>query len=72
MNTMLSPQLSRFEPTDEEIRDYAYHLYEQSGCIPGRDLENWIEARDILRANIPRTQPETQLAKQDAGLVSHR
>lgn len=42
------------EPTEDENRDYAYHLYEQSGCIPGRDLENWLEASACLKANVPR------------------
>lgn len=72
MKTMLSPRLSRLEPTDEEIRDYAYHLYEQSGCLPGRDLENWIEARDCLRTRPLRPNPETHLAKCDEALASQR
>lgn len=40
-------------PCDEQIRAYAYHLYEQSNCAPGRDVENWLEAAACLRANIP-------------------
>ena len=39
----------RSEPTDDAVRDYAYHLYEQSGSTPGRDLENWLEATDCLK-----------------------
>ena len=34
-----------FEPTDEEIGKAAYLLYLASGCVPGRDLENWLAAR---------------------------
>ena len=34
-----------FEPTDEEIGKTAYLLYLASGCVPGRDLENWLAAR---------------------------
>jgi hypothetical protein len=26
----------------------AYELYEKSGCIPGRHLENWLEAERIF------------------------
>jgi hypothetical protein len=26
----------------------AYELYEKSGCIPGRDLENWLKAEGIV------------------------
>jgi hypothetical protein len=43
-----------FEPlTEEDIRDYAYHLYVQSGCAPGRDLDHWLEAMACLIACIP-------------------
>ena len=47
--------------TEDEIRDYAYHLYQQSGCIPGHDVENWIEAQACLEANIPREHSHTRL-----------
>jgi hypothetical protein len=47
---LLPPRLA---PTEDEIRDYAYHLYEQGGRIPGHDVENWLEARACLQANIP-------------------
>lgn len=35
----------------EKIRDYAFHLYEQSGRVPGRDLDNWLEASACLHAH---------------------
>jgi hypothetical protein len=38
----------RQEPDENQIRDYAHHLYEKSGCVPGRDLENWLEAERTL------------------------
>ena len=38
-------------PGETAIRDYAYHLYEQSGHVPGRDLENWLEASACLHAH---------------------
>ena len=44
------------ELVEDEIRDYAYHLYEQSGCLPHHDLENWLEAKACLEANV-RKQP---------------
>jgi hypothetical protein len=49
------------QPTDDEIRDYAYHLYQQSGCAPGHDLENWLEAKACLEANIPQTHTRARL-----------
>ncbi|WP_022856095.1 DUF2934 domain-containing protein [Thermodesulfobacterium thermophilum] len=33
---------------EEEIRKVAYELYVKSGCIPGRDLDNWLEAERIV------------------------
>jgi len=56
MKTSFEPVAAYAEPTEDENRDYAYHLYEQSGRIPGRDLENWFEASACLRANLPRQQ----------------
>lgn len=35
---------------EEEIRLEAYKLYERSGRIQGRDLENWLEAEKIVMA----------------------
>jgi len=32
----------------EEITKMAYELYEKSGCINGRDFENWIDAERIV------------------------
>jgi hypothetical protein len=51
----------RPEPSEELIRDYAEHLYEQSGRIPGRDLDNWLEARACLEANIPKLHSHRRL-----------
>ena len=48
-------------PTYQQIRDYAHHLYEESGCIPGRDLDNWLEAEACLMANIPPIHSRSRL-----------
>jgi hypothetical protein len=51
-----------FEPlTEEDIRDYAYHLYVQSGCAPGRDLDHWLEAKACLSACIPKARSHARL-----------
>lgn len=50
--------------TDDEIRDYAYHLYQQSGCLPGHDLDNWLEAKACLEAHIPPARSHTRLHRQ--------
>jgi len=31
-----------------EIECIAYDLYQKSGCIPGRELDNWLEAERIV------------------------
>lgn len=40
-------------PPDDAVRDYAYHLYEQNGRIPGHELDHWLEAEACLKAHIP-------------------
>ncbi|HUM10638.1 MAG TPA: DUF2934 domain-containing protein [Myxococcaceae bacterium] len=37
-------------PTREEIARRAYDLWEQSGCVCGRDAENWAQAERELSA----------------------
>jgi hypothetical protein len=34
----------------DEIAKVAYELYEKSGRISGRDMENWIEAEKVVKA----------------------
>ncbi|GAB6182276.1 DUF2934 domain-containing protein [Thermodesulfovibrio hydrogeniphilus] len=49
------------ERLEEEIRQVAYELYVKSGCIAGRDIDNWLEAeRIVLRKYnlIKEEQPE--------------
>lgn len=33
---------------EEQIRKKAYELYEQRGCKPGYELEDWIEAEKMV------------------------
>jgi hypothetical protein len=35
---------------DAMIRVEAYYAYERNGCVPGRDLEDWLEAEAIVDA----------------------
>lgn len=41
------------EQLTEMIRKKARELYEKSGCKPGRDLDNWLEAERIVRSKYP-------------------
>ena len=49
------------QPSEDDIRDYAYHLYQQGNCVPGHDLGNWLEATACLKANIPSHRSSTRL-----------
>jgi len=49
------------EPSEDAVRDYAYHLYQQSSCAPGHDVDNWLEATACLRANIPERLSHSRL-----------
>jgi hypothetical protein len=61
MKNLESTVVTSEEPTEDEIRDYAEHLYQQSGCLPGRDLDNWLEAKACLEANIPKEHAHRRL-----------
>ncbi len=41
---------------EKEINKLAYELFVKSGCIPGRDMDNWLEAERIVmeKYNIPK------------------
>jgi len=58
-----NPTLPLVSPTPKEevIREYAFHLYEQSRCEPGHDVDNWLEATACLQANIPAHRSGTRL-----------
>ncbi|MDD5428282.1 MAG: DUF2934 domain-containing protein [Candidatus Omnitrophica bacterium] len=45
-NASKGPQ--RSEKTVESIRKKAYEIYEKNGRVPGRDLNNWLEAETII------------------------
>jgi hypothetical protein len=47
----------------DEIANMAYELYKNSGCIEGRDEENWLEAERIILAR-QRLEPEEQQSQK--------
>lgn len=46
------------EPSEADIREYAYWMYVQSGFISHRDRENWLGAKACLNARAAETQNE--------------
>jgi DTW domain-containing protein YfiP len=62
MTTKSSPSSIPGEAINEhDVRDYAYHLYIQSGCIPSRETDNWLEAKACLFACIQKSESHTRL-----------
>lgn len=61
MKTKSAPHPASAEPLEDDIRAYAYHLYEQSGCVLGHDLDHWLEAKACIVANIPREETHNRL-----------
>lgn len=63
----------------EEIATLAYEIYEKSGRLEGRDLENWCEAERIVSARLAQmekpgkekaeTVDKREKANKDAGKV---
>ena len=39
-------------PSHEEIAARAEEIYRESGCVPGRDLENWVRAENELKQRL--------------------
>ncbi len=41
------------DPSEGEIREYAYHLFEHCPETSSEELDNWFEAKSRLMARIP-------------------
>ena len=70
MKSKSSPARSDAKPSENDVRDYAYHLFLQNGGIPGRDAEDWLEAEACLCANIPREHSRTRLHRHLAAPIA--
>jgi len=49
------------QASEDEIRDYANHLYVQRGSVNGHHCEDWLEAEACLGANIPKESTRTRM-----------
>lgn len=49
-------------PTDDEIRNRSYLLWESEGCQHGKDQEYWLRAKTELEAEIAEKIREASLA----------
>jgi hypothetical protein len=53
----------------DEIAKEAYYIYEKSGCICGRDLDNWLEAERLVLAKEQMTGQEPIAVFVEEGVV---
>ncbi len=37
------------EPSEADIQNAAYHIWVKNGCPSGQDVDNWFEAKELLR-----------------------
>ncbi len=56
------------QPSEDEIRAYAYHLYLQGNGEPGHAVDHWLEAIACLKANIPAHHSAARLQHLVTGL----
>lgn len=57
---------------EEEIRQVAYEIYVHSGCIPGRDLDNWLQAERIVLERYGLIKQETSDIESEVKEVKTR
>jgi hypothetical protein len=57
------------EPGEDEIRAYAYHLYQQGNCATGHDVADWLEAQACLKAHIPAHSSRCRLHRYEQELA---
>jgi hypothetical protein len=53
--------LDTLRPSDADIAQRAYHLWQRSGCVEGREEANWHQARQELEDELTaRLRPEPE------------
>jgi hypothetical protein len=62
----MAKTLSENKPTHEEIARRAYALFEKSGRVPGRDMQNWLEAESQLKAAPRQNQTSGEARTNDS------
>jgi hypothetical protein len=63
MNTKVAPHSPAAGGVNEdEIRDYAHHLYVQNGHRNDQCRDNWREAEACLRLGIPKAESHIRLS----------
>ena len=50
---ILRPHHDTVEIPESEIQKEAHRLWLEKGCPEGRDLETWLEAKELLKHRLP-------------------
>jgi hypothetical protein len=58
---MIAPKFN--EPSEADIQHEAYLLYLASGRAPGRELQHWLTAKELLRHRIAGATGEGRVAE---------
>jgi len=59
-------QQTMVEHTDVHIRDRAYKLWKDEGCVEGKDMDFWLKAEREILGEMPTTPPSKPAAKKPA------
>ena len=43
--------ISKTDSKEAQVREIAFHLYEERGCRDGHDLEDWLDAEAIISSH---------------------
>jgi len=57
---------------NSEIEKLAYELYEKSGRIEGRDLDNWLEAKRIVIERYPSQKKKSAPTQKETKKTAKR
>lgn len=68
MKINASHALASPEPTEAQIQHQTYLLWQAAGCQEGRELEDWLHARELLRHHqgYPNQKPRARAPKRAA------
>ncbi|HEX5217930.1 MAG TPA: DUF2934 domain-containing protein [Verrucomicrobiae bacterium] len=67
--------ITETDPLHRDIEQYAYFLYEQRGCEPGHELEDWLEAEKQLASAVSHAaeaQEKNPAEEQSLDSPAHR
>jgi hypothetical protein len=57
---------------NSEIEELAYELFEKSGRIEGRDLDNWLEAERIVIERYPSQKKKSASTQKETKKTAKR